>query len=175
VWHNPKIPYYLQKRLLHLVKSYDVTAEATTRNATAQAAIDGSQTTYWVSKGSGAELILTLKRPALLTEVRIYSGCLRNHGNPSGVCTLKSYKLQYHDGSNWRNLIAPVKDAPNYCGQKAEAYRFCHAFTPQKVKKIKLIIDSTYDTLRRNNGVVPASGMTGIVREVELVKAFGGK
>ncbi len=175
VWRNPRTPNYAQKRILKMVELDNISVNASTRKSTARNATDGSHSTFWVGKGTGAKLMLNLKYPMLLNEIRIYSGCLNNHGNPSGACALKAYRLQYHDGTDWKNLIAPVKKAPNYHGETAEGYRFCHAFTPRKVQQVRLVIDRSHDTLRRNTGVVPASQMTGIVREIQLIKAFGEK
>jgi F5/8 type C domain-containing protein len=175
VWRNPRIPICTQKRILEMVEIDSIKFNASTRKSTARNAADNSHSTFWVGKGSGATLTLDMKRPVLLTGIRIYSGCLGNHGNPSGACALKAYRLQYYNGTNWENLVAPVTNAPNYHGETAEGYRFCHAFTPRKVQKIRLVIDRSHDTLRRNTGLVPASQMTGIVREIQLIKAFGEK
>ena len=165
VWRNPRVPNYLRRRLLIPVEPNQYTS--------GNSAVDGSLNTFWRGKGAGAQLVLNLKKPLTITEIRIFSGCMSNFGNPSGVCALKDYRLQVYEDGAWHDLVEPVKNAPDYRGEAAETFYTAHAFTPHKVQKIRLLIDRSHDTLKRNTGAIPAAQMTSIVREIELIKALG--
>lgn len=168
-WLNPRSLICNLKSTEKFVDATDITVTASSNAKTALKSIDGSLSTFWAGKGAGAELNLILEKPVLLTEIRIFSGNPSYHGLPSGACPLKAYKIQYFENGTWRNLIEPVKNASD------NNDRLCHSFTPRRIKKLRIVIDKTYDTLKRNTGTVSAAKMSGIIREIKLIKAHGAK
>ena len=88
-------------------------------------------------KKTAEKLTLNLKSSLLLTEIRVFAK------------KRSSYKIQYFEKGKWKNLVEPVKNASED--------NLCHAFTPRKLKNIRLIS-------RKN-----------VIKDIKLIKAHGAK
>lgn len=145
---------------------------------TAQQVVDGStdDRASWQAKSMPTTLELILPEPTRLREVRIHSGYLQFDGNPSGVSSLKAYRLETFEGGRWVNLVAPVTQAPAYRGQSREEFVAYHAFSPRRVSRLRLVILDSYDTGKRvgcpDKPCVPQEERVCFIREIELIKSF---
>ena len=155
-----------------------LSATADVHGGDAPHTVDGtlSDSPYWQATDLPATLTLELDEPTRLREVRIHSGYLGFAGNPSGVSSVKSYRLQAWEGGRWVDLVEPVSDAPTYDGQSRDDFAFIHAFSPRRVSKLRLVVLETTDTGRRmrcpDTPCVEPADRVCFIREVEVVKAF---
>jgi hypothetical protein len=181
VWQNPRQVYADIKTEYRLVDPETIKVRVSCRKNLASKICDGSKenASHWQANSLPATVVLTLPRAISLEEIRIYPGNTDYFGNPSGISSLRDYRIYYRDNGHWKLLIAPVKNARKYRGEKTNEYVFCHAFTPREIKEIKLVISKTYDTGMRMRSpqkvCVPASKRVGFVREIELLKSLEEK
>ena len=166
VWKNKRQLVCNLKNVESKVSVSEMKLSSKSNPAKVNKAADNSMATFWASKGTGAVLNIDLTNPVLVSEIRIFSGNPDFSGFPSGSCALKDYKIQYYDNGEWKNLVEPVRDM-------VSTNRYCHAFSPRKVDKIRIVINKSHDTLKRTTGEVAPSKMSGIIREVEVIKALG--
>lgn len=161
----------------HLVEHVEVRADGAT--AAADRVVDGSpaDASSWRTDSMPATLELVLPEPTRLREVRVHSGMLGFHGNPSGASSLKSYQLQTYEDGEWVNLVPPVDRAPAYEGQPREQFVQYHAFSPRMVSRLRLVIRASHDTGRRvrcpEKPCVRPEERVCYIREIEIIKSFG--
>ncbi len=136
---------------------------------------DLSDFSSWRNIKLPATIIMEMKKPVVLKGIRIHSGYLLNYSNPSGACSLKSFKVDSFDNGKWVPLGEPVLNVPPYEGGGRETAAYTHLWSPRKVKKLRITIMDSYDTMRRvhspDKPCITPSRKNCRIREVELIKA----
>lgn len=124
--------------------------------------------------GVPCEVEIGFSGPKPVKAIRIYSGAVSCAWNSSGDCGIRAFRVQGKPaGGEWVDLCEPVKDLPLM--RDTDAPTECDFFheqelvSDQPVVAMRVIVDESNDTGRRNDGsVVPEDRRVVYIREIEV-------